>query len=115
MPLNCLNGKDKAVYVTNGTWGEKAIAEAKKYCSPLQAYDPSPLKKDNFTRLVPESEWQVDPEAAYMHYCDNETIMGVEYSSVPDSKGLPLICDMSSNLISRPIDFSKFSLIYAGA
>lgn len=92
--------------MTNGTWGEKAIAEAKKYCCPLQAYDPSPLKEKNFTSLVPQVDWQVDSDAAYMHYCDNETIMGVEYSYVPDSHGLPLICDMSSNFISRSIDYS---------
>lgn len=115
VPLNCLNGKSSAVYVTNGTWGEKAIAEAKKYCTPLQAFDPAPLKEKNFTSLVPQVDWTVAKDAAYMHYCDNETIMGVEYSYVPDSHGLPLICDMSSNFISRTIDYSKFSLIYAGA
>lgn len=60
-------------------------------------------------------KWKVDPEAAYLHYCDNETIMGVEYPSIPNSYGLPLVCDMSSNFCSRPIDFSKYACIYAGA
>lgn len=114
--MNLLGGENKkAVYVVNGTWGEKAAAEARKYGEIIEAYDSKVLKKQNYIDILDQSEWQIDESAVYLHYTDNETITGLEYQQIPDSKGLILVSDMSSNFCSKPIDFSKYGLIYAGA
>jgi len=114
--MNLLGGENnKAVYVVNGTWGEKAVAEAKKYGEIVEAYDSKALKNGNYIDIPDQSEWKIDESAAYLHYTDNETITGLEFHDVPDSKGLTLVTDMSSNFCSKPIDFSKFGVIYAGA
>jgi phosphoserine aminotransferase len=112
VPMNLLRGKTKAAYVNTGIWSGKAISEAKLYGEVSIA---ASAKESGFTTIPPRSEWKVDPEAAYLHYTSNETINGVEFPDIPDDGGLPLVCDMSSNILSRPIDVSRFGLIYAGA
>ncbi len=112
VPMNLLRGKSKACYVNTGLWSEKAIAEAERYCSVAVA---ASSKVSGFTTIPNRADWHIDPDAAYLHYTANETIGGVEFRDVPDSAGLPLVCDMSSNILSRPLDVTRFGLIYAGA
>ena len=112
VPMNLLRGKAGADYVVNGAWGKKASKEAAKYCK-VNVAAKCPDEKYNH---VPDPQgWKTDPNAAYLHYTPNETIEGVEFHFVPDSKGVPLVADFSSSFLSRPIDVSKFALIYAGA
>ena len=109
IPLNLANGKDAADYVVNGSWGKKAAKEASKYLGDVRiAAQPA-----SFTQAP--GNWKLNPEAAYVHYTPNETIEGVEFHTVPDVGNVPLIADMSSTILSRPIDVSKFGMIYAGA
>lgn len=111
IPLNLLRGKTTADYVNTGMWSDKAIKEAKKFCQVnVVASD----EANNF-RAVPAFEsWQVNPQAAYLHYTPNETIHGVQFDFVPESN-VPLVADYSSIILAEPIDVSKFGLIYAGA
>lgn len=113
IPLNLLGDKKKADYVVTGAWGKKAAAEAKKYCEVNYVYNG---ESDKFTTVLDTAEWKCDPEAAYLHYTDNETVHGVEFKSAPPvPKGVELVADMSSNFLSKPVDVSKYGLIYAGA
>lgn len=112
VPMNLLKGKDKADYINTGSWSKKAISEAKRYCNVNIAASSESTK---FTSIPPRSEWTLDHEAAYVHYTPNETIGGVEFHAIPDVGDVPLIADMSSNILSRPVDVSKFGVIYAGA
>jgi phosphoserine aminotransferase len=112
IPQNLLNGKSKASYIKTGAWSEKAISDAQVYCD-VQVSASSEGSK--FTTIPDSADWQIDEQSAYLHYTSNETIHGVEFSDVPDSKGLPLVCDMSSNILSRSIDVSRYGLIYSGA
>ncbi len=111
-PMNLLRGKTKADYLNTGQWSKKAISEAKKYC---QVNVVASAEATKFTTIPPRQDWQCDPEAAYFHYTPNETINGVEFHQIPDVGDVPLVVDMSSTLLSRPLDVSKFGLIYAGA
>lgn len=111
IPQNILNGKNKACYVNTGAWSEKAIKEAKKYCEVSLA---ASSEDTSYTTIPSAEQWAVDTDAAYLHYTSNETIHGVEFGDVPDAKGLPLVCDMSSNILSRPVDVSRYGIIYAG-
>jgi phosphoserine aminotransferase len=112
VPLNLLRGKSGADYINTGMWSKKAIAEAKRFCNVNVAATSEDTK---FTTIPPQSEWKLNADAAYVHYTPNETIGGVEFHWVPDTGGVPLVADMSSTLLSRPIDVSKFGVIYAGA
>ncbi len=112
IPLNLLRGKDSADYVNTGAWSKKAIAEANRYCSVNVV---SSTEDTNFTTVRPYESWSINPDAAYLHYVANETIGGVEFSFVPESGDTPLVADMSSNILSRPVDVSKYGMIYAGA
>ncbi|MDP1673859.1 MAG: 3-phosphoserine/phosphohydroxythreonine transaminase [Burkholderiales bacterium] len=112
VPMNLLRGKDRADYVNTGQWSMKAITDAKKYCKVNVA---ASSEGDNFTRAPKQSEWKLDPDAAYVHVTTNETIGGVEFHWVPDTGEVPLVADMSSHILSRPMDVSKYGLIYAGA
>jgi phosphoserine aminotransferase len=112
VPLNLLRGKNGADYINTGMWSKKAIAEAKRFCTANVAASSEDSK---FTTIPPRAEWKLDADAAYVHYTPNETIGGVEFHWVPDSGAVPLVVDMSSTLLSRPIDVSKFGVIYAGA
>lgn len=112
VPMNLLRGKTKADYLNTGQWSKKAIAEAKRYC---QVNVVASAEATNFTTIPPRAEWRCDPEAAYFHYTPNETINGVEFPDIPDVGNVPLAVDMSSTLLSRPLDVSRFGVIYAGA
>ncbi len=112
IPMNLLRGKSGADYVNTGQWSKKAIADAKKYCKVNVA---ATSEADNFTRVPKQSEWKLDPDAAYVHVTTNETIGGVEFHWVPDTGSVPLVADMSSHILSRPMDVSRYGLIYAGA
>merc|ERR1719436_1412030 len=112
IPLNMLGGeKTKADYLVTGQWGEKALKECSKYGTGQAACNTKPTK---FTTIPEPSEWTLDPEAAYVHYCDNETVNGVEFKFTPDVGDVPLVADMSSNFCSRPINVRKHKVIYAG-
>jgi len=110
IPMNLLAGKGKADYVLTGEWSKKAIKEAKQYCDVHIA---ASSEDKNFT-YAPK-KWDVRKDAAYVHYCSNETIGGVEFHTVPSQVAVPLVADASSHFLSRPLDVSKFGLIYAGA
>ncbi|ORU92600.1 MAG: 3-phosphoserine/phosphohydroxythreonine aminotransferase [Cycloclasticus sp. symbiont of Poecilosclerida sp. N] len=111
VPMNLLRGKDKACYVNTGAWSKKAIKEAKIHCDVQLS---ASSEEDNFTTIPAVSSWNLDQDAAYCHYTSNETIGGVEFQDIPDVGGLDLVADMSSNILSREIDVSKFGVIYAG-
>jgi len=110
--MNLLRGGDQADYLKTGSWSKKAITEARRYCLVNVAAD---TEGERFTRAPAQSELALSDSAAYLHYTPNETIEGVEFPYVPDTGGKPLVADMSSTLLSRPIDVSGFGLIYAGA
>jgi phosphoserine aminotransferase len=112
VPLNLSAEGDTADYVLTGTWSKKAIGEAEKYCKVNVAADASAGK---FTDIPPQAAWQRSDNAAYLHYTPNETIAGVEYQFIPDVGDTPLVADMSSTILSRPLDVSRFGVIYAGA
>jgi len=111
IPQNILNGKTKANYVNTGAWSTSAIKEAGKYCEVQLA---ATSEAEKFTTIPALDTWNIDKDAAYLHYTSNETIHGVEFSEVPDAGDLPLVCDMSSNILSRPVDVSRYGIIYAG-
>ncbi|MCK5394739.1 MAG: 3-phosphoserine/phosphohydroxythreonine transaminase, partial [Gammaproteobacteria bacterium] len=112
VPINLLNGKKSADYLLTGQWSKKAVAEAKRYCDVNLVADTTDSK---FTTVPDEAGLNFDPDAAYVHYTPNETIVGVEFDYVPDTGDVPLVADMSSTILSRAIDVSKFGVIYAGA
>lgn len=112
IPMNLLRGKITADYINTGEWAKKAIKEAKKYCTVNIA---ASSEDKNFMYAPPQSTWKLNPEAAYVHYTSNETIQGVEFNWVPETGAVPLVADMSSHILSRVIDVSKYALIYAGA
>jgi phosphoserine aminotransferase len=112
VPMNLLKGKKTADYINTGQWSKKAISEAKRYCNVNIV---ATSEANNFKTIPPQSEWKLDPNAAYVHYTPNETIGGVEFHNIPEAGNVPLIADMSSTILSRPVDVSKFGLIYAGA
>ena len=111
VPMNLLHGKGKADYVVTGQWSEKAVKEAKAYCDVAIV---ASSEDRNFT-YAPK-KWNLRKDAAYVHYCSNETIGGVEYHSIPTIENdIPLVADASSHFLSRPMDISRFGLVYAGA
>ena len=112
IPLNLMRGKASADYVVTGDWSKKAAGEAKKFGGVNVAANNA---DKNYTYVPAFDTWKCDPNAAYLHYATNETIGGVEFGWVPDTGNVPLVADMSSNILSRPYDVSKFGLIYAGA
>lgn len=112
VPMNLLRGKAKADYVNTGMWSEKAIGEAKRYCDVNVA---ASAKDSKFSTVPGQAQWRLDPSSAYLHYTPNETIGGVEFHWVPETGDVPLVADMSSTLLSRPIDVGRFGVIYAGA
>ncbi len=112
VPLNLLGGKRVADYVDTGLWSEKSIAEARKYCEPHIAASSADR---GYTYVPPQASWQLAEDSAYVHLCTNETIAGVEYPWMPEPCGVPIVADMSSHLLSRPVDVSRFGVIYAGA
>jgi len=112
VPLNLLGGSRRADHLDTGAWSEAAIEEARRWCDVNIAASGA---ASGYTALPDPADLKPDPSAAYLHYCSNETIHGLEFSYVPDSGRVPLVADMSSHLMSRPVDVARFGLIYAGA
>jgi phosphoserine aminotransferase len=112
VPMNLLRGRSNADYIHTGEWSKKAIGEAKKFCTVNIA---ASSEDAGFTYAPKPDKWKLNPEAAYVHYTPNETIGGVEFNWMPETGGVPLVADMSSNLLSRPVDVARYGLIYAGA
>ncbi len=113
VPMNLLPAGGTADYIVTGAWGQKAVQEAKKIGAAVRAL--APTESGNFDRIPEPSEIRLDPAAAYVHFTSNETIHGVEWTGEPDAGAVPLVCDASSDIFSRPIDVSRYALIYAGA
>jgi len=111
VPINLLRGGSKANYANTGHWSVKAIAEAKRYCEVNVCTDST---ENNFTNIDDFQNWDIDEAASYLHYTPNETIAGLEFDYIPDVS-MPIAADMSSTLLSREIDVSKYGVIYAGA
>jgi phosphoserine aminotransferase len=111
VPMNLATADSITEYVNTGHWSNKAIIEARRYCKVHVAADAG----GPYLRVPPQRELNLSGDAAYVHYTPNETIGGVEFGYVPQTRGIPLVADMSSSILSRPIDVSKFGLIYAGA
>jgi phosphoserine aminotransferase len=112
VPMNLLRGKTGADYVNTGQWSKKAIGEAKKYCKVNVA---ASSEDANFSCVPKQSQWKLDPNAAYVHITSNETIGGVEFQWTPDTGDVPLVTDASSHILSRPLDVQRYGLVYAGA
>lgn len=112
IPMNLLRGKNKADYLLTGMWGKKAVAEGKRYCEVNVACSSA---DQNFSEIPAPDTWNLDSDAAYVHYTPNETIGGVEFHWVPDTGDVPLVADMSSTILSRQIPVERYGLIYAGA
>jgi phosphoserine aminotransferase len=112
VPMNILGSAKSADYVNTGEWSKKAMAEAKKFCAVNVA---ASSEDRNFTYVPKQSAWKLSPDAAYVHVCTNETIGGLEFHWTPDTGKVPLVADMSSHILSKPVDIGKFGLIYAGA
>ncbi len=112
VPMNLLRGRNVADYVNTGEWSKKSIKEAKKYCIVNIA---ASSEDRSFSYVPPRETWRLSKEAGYVHICSNETIGGVEYHWVPDVGDIALVADMSSHILSRPVDVSRYGLIYAGA
>lgn len=112
VPLNLLGDAETADYIDGGFWAHSAIEEAKKYCQP-NAIDIT-CEKDGKKAVLPASQWSLSDDAAFVHFCPNETIDGIEIRDLPHSDK-PIVADMSSTILSRKIDVSKYGVIYAGA
>jgi phosphoserine aminotransferase len=112
IPLNLLGPQQSADYILTGSWGKYAYKEAEKEGTVRIAWDGS---KTNFDRLPSQNELKLDPDAAYVHFTSNETIQGVEFTKEPETGNAPLVCDASSDFLSRPIDVDRYGLIYACA
>lgn len=113
IPLNLLRGTGKtADYIITGSWGKKAIKEAMKEGTTAKPWDG---KDENYARVPAQSELKLTPNAAYVHFTSNETIEGVEFFTEPETGEVPLVCDASSDILSRPIPIEKYGLLYAGA
>ncbi|WP_297451064.1 3-phosphoserine/phosphohydroxythreonine transaminase [Ferrovum sp.] len=112
IPLNLLQGHSRADYIETGYWSYRAIEEGRRYC---QVNIAASNRRDKFCALPAPGEWRLDPGAAYVHYCSNETIDGLEFNWIPETGKVPLVVDMSSHFLSRPVPVERFGMIYAGA
>ena len=111
IPLNLARPDAVADYVNTGAWSKQAIGEAKRYCRVNLAADAG----GSYASIPSRADWKLTPGAAYVHYTPNETIGGVEFHTVPEVGDVPLVADMSSTILSRPVDVSRYGVIYAGA
>jgi phosphoserine aminotransferase len=111
IPMNLIGKTGKADYIVTGSWSAKAAKEAQRHGKINTVYP----KMDKYGKIPDEGAWKLDPEAAYVYCCANETVDGVEFQAIPETNGVPLVADMSSNIFSRPIDVSKFGVIFGGA
>ncbi|MDO6497195.1 3-phosphoserine/phosphohydroxythreonine transaminase [Photobacterium sanguinicancri] len=112
VPMNLLGDATSADYMDGGYWAHSAVAEAKKYCSPNNV--DITCVRDGKKAILPASEWPMSDDAAFVHFCPNETIDGIEIRDLPETDK-PIVADMSSTILSREIDVSKYGVIYAGA
>ena len=113
VPLNLFADKPQADYVNTGIWSEKAIAEASRYGAVnIAAHS---IEQHNKLTIPTQDQWQLTKDAAYLHYTPNETISGLEFNWIPEVGAVPLVADMSSMILSRPVDVQRYGLIYAGA
>lgn len=112
VPMNLLNDKTSVDYVNTGAWSKKAIAAAKQFSNVNIV---ASGETSNFSDIPAFDSWKMDSNAAYFHYTPNETIGGVEFHWIPETGNVPIVADMSSTILSRPIDVNKFGIIYAGA
>ncbi len=112
VPMNMLRGKNSIDFIDTGEWSKKSIKEAKKYAAVNVA---ASAAESGYTSIPPRDSWRLDSHAAYVHICSNETIGGVEYHFTPDVGAVPLVADMSSSILSRPVDVARYGLIYGGA
>jgi phosphoserine aminotransferase len=112
VPINLLRGKNSADYINTGSWSKKAIAEGKRFCNVNVAASSEASK---FTTIPAPDSWNLKTDSAYVHYTPNETIGGVEFAWIPETGGVPLVADMSSTILSRPLDVTRYGVIYAGA
>ncbi|MET0064086.1 MAG: 3-phosphoserine/phosphohydroxythreonine transaminase [Candidatus Thiodiazotropha endolucinida] len=112
VPMNLTRENTKVDYINTGSWSKKAIAEAKRFATVNLV---ASTEETKFTTTPGQSELNLDPGAAYVHYTPNETIQGVEFPYVPETADVPLVADFSSTILSRPLDVSKYGIIYAGA
>lgn len=112
VPMNMLRGHAGADYIDTGEWSKKSLKEAQKYGRVNVA---ASAAASGYTTIPARETWQLDPQAAYVHICSNETIGGVEYHWTPEVGAVPLVADMSSSILSRPVDVSRYGLIYGGA
>lgn len=113
VPLNLLPQGKSADYIVSGSWSKAAAAEAKNF-GDINIININQDINDKAS-LIPSSQWPLNPDAAYVHYCPNETVNGIEINTIPETNGVPLVADMSSTILSHEVDVSKFGLIYAGA
>ena len=111
VPLNLLNGK-KANYVVSGYWSKRSYQDALPFGDMTIAASSEAI---GYAKAPDPKDWNIDPSAAYVHFCSNETIHGVEYFDMPSIKKIPVVADMSSHILSRSVDISQFGVIYAGA
>ncbi len=114
VPLNLLPPGKSADYIVNGSWSKAAAIEAKNF-GEINVINIREEHSDGEISLVPSEQWPLNSDAAYVHYCPNETVDGIEINDVPNTNGIPLVADMSSTILSHEIDVSKFGVIYAGA
>ncbi|MBL0711827.1 MAG: 3-phosphoserine/phosphohydroxythreonine transaminase [Colwellia sp.] len=114
VPLNLLPQGKSADYIVNGSWSKAAAVEAKNF-GDINVINIREEHSDGETSLIPLKNWSLNKEAAYVHYCPNETVDGIEINDIPETNGVPLVADMSSTILSHEIDVAKFGLIYAGA
>ncbi len=112
VPMNLLGQAGVADYVDTGEWSKKSIKEAGRYC---KAHVAASAADRGYSHVPPQASWKLSPGAAYVHVCTNETIGGVEYHWTPELGDVPLVADMSSHLLSKPVDVAKYGVIYAGA
>lgn len=112
IPMNLLRGKNTADYIDTGVWSKLAIKEAQKFCDVNVV---ASSEAEGYKTIPEENTWKLNPTAAYFHFTSNETVNGTEFQTEPHTHGIPLVSDMSSNILSQPIDINKYGLIYAGA
>ena len=112
IPMNLVRGRASADYVNTGEWSKKSIKEARKY---TQVDIAASAEDAQFTYVPAQASWRLNPDAAYVHVCTNETIGGVEYQWTPDTGDVPLVADMSSHILSRVVDVARYGVIYGGA
>lgn len=114
VPLNLLASGQTADYIVNGSWSKAAAAEAENF-GDINVINVRETHANGETSIVAANQWPLNPDAAYVHYCPNETVDGIEINDIPETHGVPLVADMSSTILSHEIDVTKFGVIYAGA